>query len=648
MYGCHGACYLARISAMNRLPRISPLASLISCILTMAAVNVAAAQAAQDRLDACRGPAATAGDPRPISSRRSWYSAAAWSCSVRADAASEGTVGGADLLVRPMLRTAELLEVVPGLVAVQHSGSGKANQYFLRGFNLDHGTDFTAYVDGMPWNLRSHGHGQGYLDVNGMMPEVVERIDYRKGPYRADLGDFSMAGASFISTIDRLDAPFVGFEAGQYGWGRLAAGGTKELANDALLTGLVEHKSYDGPWHQPEASCATRRCSASTSGRRSSASWPSRCGATTAIGTRRSRSPSVRSARSCAPTRSARSTRRPTATRRAGSATVQLDGDEVARVGVRAVLRLVHAVRTRLTTSRSTSSTAARRSAAATRARSSSATSSSSKWAASSATTTSVTSVSITTTRAISSRTFRKTRFASRRSAGFAEATWSPTEKLRLMGGVRSDFYTFDVTAKTPGSFAGHTSESLTSPKVGLAWALNKKSRVLRQLGARIPFERRARRREHDVPRAGAVAGHRLRDRGAVRGRRAEAHDCVLVARPRQRADLRRRLELRRAERRVAAQRLRAHVVLAADRLARHRRRVHRQQSALRRQPRRSVHRGLGRAFGPNWHLGGQESLGGEFADSLPRRVPADARQRTPRRRRHRRSACAARTRSVA
>ena len=129
-----------------------------------------------------------------------------------AQAASEGTIGGADLLVRPMLRVAELLEAVPGMVAVQHSGSGKANQYFLRGFNLDHGTDFTTYVDGMPWNLRSHGHGQGYLDVNGLMPEIVERIDYRKGPYRADVGDFAMAGSSFISTIEKLDAPFAALD----------------------------------------------------------------------------------------------------------------------------------------------------------------------------------------------------------------------------------------------------------------------------------------------------------------------------------------------------------------------------------------------------------------------------------------------------
>ena len=99
----------------------------------------------------------------------------------KADAASEGAVGGADLSVRPLLRVAELLEAVPGLIAVQHSGSGKANQYFLRGFNLDHGTDFTTVIDDVPMNMRTHGHGQGYLDVNGLIPEVIDRIDYRKG-----------------------------------------------------------------------------------------------------------------------------------------------------------------------------------------------------------------------------------------------------------------------------------------------------------------------------------------------------------------------------------------------------------------------------------------------------------------------------------
>ncbi|MDH3441882.1 MAG: TonB-dependent receptor, partial [Gammaproteobacteria bacterium] len=168
-----------------------------------------------------------------------------------ANAASEGSVSGADLLVRPMLKTAELLEAVPGLVAAQHSGSGKANQYFLRGFNLDHGTDFTTYVDGVPLNFRSHGHGQGYLDVNGLLPETIDRIDYRKGPYRADVGDFSIAAASFIRTIDRFDESFVSLEAGEYSWSRFAGGGSLDIG-EGTLTALGEYKSYDGPWNLEE------------------------------------------------------------------------------------------------------------------------------------------------------------------------------------------------------------------------------------------------------------------------------------------------------------------------------------------------------------------------------------------------------------
>jgi outer membrane receptor protein involved in Fe transport len=168
-----------------------------------------------------------------------------------AAAASEGVVAGADLSVRPMLRVAELLEAVPGMIAAQHSGSGKANQYFLRGFQLDHGTDFTTYIDGMPWNLRTHGHGQGYLDVNGLIPEVIDRIEYRKGPYRADIGDFALAGASFMSTIDRLQQPFVAVEGGQYNWGRVAGGGSMPLGSGEL-TAIGQWKTYDGPWQLPE------------------------------------------------------------------------------------------------------------------------------------------------------------------------------------------------------------------------------------------------------------------------------------------------------------------------------------------------------------------------------------------------------------
>lgn len=168
-----------------------------------------------------------------------------------AEAASEGSVGGADLLVRPMLRVADLLEAVPGLIAAQHSGSGKANQYFLRGFQLDHGTDFTTYIDDMPWNLRTHGHGQGYLDVNGLIPEIVERIDYRKGPYRADAGDFSLAGSGYLTTINQLERPFAAVESGSYGWGRVAAGTSTDF-EEGTLTLLGQFKTYDGPWELKE------------------------------------------------------------------------------------------------------------------------------------------------------------------------------------------------------------------------------------------------------------------------------------------------------------------------------------------------------------------------------------------------------------
>ena len=169
-----------------------------------------------------------------------------------AHAASEGSVGGADLLVRPLLRVSELLEAVPGMVAAQHSGSGKASQYFLRGFNLDHGSDFSTYIDGVPMNLRSHGHGQGYLDLNGLIPETVDREDYRKGPYRADGGDFSLAGAAYMTTIDRLPRPFAAAEAGAFGYRRIAVGGTAARADGGALTFIAQAKTYDGPWQQPE------------------------------------------------------------------------------------------------------------------------------------------------------------------------------------------------------------------------------------------------------------------------------------------------------------------------------------------------------------------------------------------------------------
>jgi len=169
----------------------------------------------------------------------------------KAAAASEGALAGADLTVRPFLRTAELLELVPGLMITQHSGSGKANQYFLRGFNLDHGTDFGLTIDGVPMNFRTHGHGPGYLDINGLIPEVVSRVDYRKGPYRADVGDFNLVGGAQVSTRSSFDENFVLAEGGDFDWKRLVAGGSFE-ANGATYMGVVQLKTYDGPWELPE------------------------------------------------------------------------------------------------------------------------------------------------------------------------------------------------------------------------------------------------------------------------------------------------------------------------------------------------------------------------------------------------------------
>jgi len=120
------------------------------------------------------------------------------------DAASEGTVNARLIQSRPTLRTAEVLEFVPGVIVSQHSGDGKANQYYLRGFNLDHGTDFATFIDGMPVNMPTHAHGQGYSDLNFLIPELVRSIHYRKGPYAAEDGDFASAGTARIALADRL------------------------------------------------------------------------------------------------------------------------------------------------------------------------------------------------------------------------------------------------------------------------------------------------------------------------------------------------------------------------------------------------------------------------------------------------------------
>jgi outer membrane cobalamin receptor len=169
----------------------------------------------------------------------------------RTGAASEGEVSADELAHRPLARPAEVLEAVPGMVVTQHSGSGKANQYFLRGFNLDHGTDFAVHVDGMPVNLPSHAHGQGYADLNFLVPELLDHMHYRKGPYYADEGDFSAAGAAHLHLRRSLPPGFAQIAIGSYGYRRGLFGANRDLGG-ANLFGALELATTDGPWEHPE------------------------------------------------------------------------------------------------------------------------------------------------------------------------------------------------------------------------------------------------------------------------------------------------------------------------------------------------------------------------------------------------------------
>jgi len=161
--------------------------------------------------------------------------------------ASQGVVTAEQLELRPALRTGELLEVVPGLIVTQHSGDGKANQYFLRGFNLDHGTDLALAVDGVPVNMPTHGHGQGYADTSFVIPALLDSIAYRKGTYYAETGNFSAAGSVNMRYKTRLDAPLAELEIGEYDYLKALAAGSGTVAGSDLL-GAIEYTGGDGPW----------------------------------------------------------------------------------------------------------------------------------------------------------------------------------------------------------------------------------------------------------------------------------------------------------------------------------------------------------------------------------------------------------------
>ncbi|WP_018267798.1 TonB-dependent receptor [Methylosinus sp. LW4] len=170
---------------------------------------------------------------------------------VTINAASEKVWTGQQVNAVPFSRPGEALEVVPGLIITQHSGEGKANQYMLRGFQLDHGTDLSLTLDGMPINMRTHGHGQGYADANFLIPELLSSIVARKGPYYADKGDFSSAGAVDMQYVDKVDPGLIAATGGSFAYGRLLSIKSFEV-NGGNLLAAIESGVYSGPWTRPD------------------------------------------------------------------------------------------------------------------------------------------------------------------------------------------------------------------------------------------------------------------------------------------------------------------------------------------------------------------------------------------------------------
>ena len=234
------------MSRSNTLFSASPLASAFVAAMASAMSHLHAQESKAAAAAPTQTKLATQLDKVEITGRH--YDNAVGS----SDAASEGVVRAEMLQSRPLLRPGEVLETVPGLVVTQHSGDGKANQYFLRGFNLDHGTDFATTVNGLPVNMPTHAHGQGYSDLNFLIPELVDRIEYRKGPYFAKNGDFAAAGSADIFYRQTVEAPFAQATLGGTGYRRFVAAGSTTTTTAASagvsVLGALELMNNDGPW----------------------------------------------------------------------------------------------------------------------------------------------------------------------------------------------------------------------------------------------------------------------------------------------------------------------------------------------------------------------------------------------------------------
>lgn len=240
---CHGMC-LEAVSIMKwtPVPRAVHAALLLAC-------GTAGPVLAQDASQPTAPPSAATSADTEGQLNEVTVTAQRLQLIGQSTTASQGVVTGIEVNLVPAFRPAQVLETVPGLDITTHSGEGKANQYLMRGYNLDHGTDLAIFVDGMPINEPTHAHGQGYTDINFLIPQLVGNVTYTKGTYYADVGDFGSVGSVHINYANTLPDQ-VAVTAGDLGFEHYFAAGSTAIGDGHVL-GALEYQHYDGPTTVP-------------------------------------------------------------------------------------------------------------------------------------------------------------------------------------------------------------------------------------------------------------------------------------------------------------------------------------------------------------------------------------------------------------
>ncbi len=223
----------------------------ISAVALLLWIGAAATAYASSDSDASTADAADAASSTPAGISEVVVTTSRLNLLGTAATASQGSVTEEELNLRPAYRVGQLLESVPGLVVTVHSGEGKANQYLARGFNLDHGTDIANFVDDMPINRPTNTHGQGYSDLNFLMPELANGLDYTKGPYYASVGDFGSVASTHMHLANEIPDQ-VSLAGGTLGIYNAFAGGTAHLSDQDRVVGGVYYGHVDGPFTHPD------------------------------------------------------------------------------------------------------------------------------------------------------------------------------------------------------------------------------------------------------------------------------------------------------------------------------------------------------------------------------------------------------------